>query len=234
MQNQTNVFLFTKVFYKDYGLLDEIAAGFFKYTENPHDDPPEIIKSISRNTIRASLLWHTMAVLEGILENFRNTLYWPLFSTQDTDLSSRAVSFNKSYPLHFAKKSLPIDYIHFLESLYVGIAFFDDMSDKLIRRYMLIPKCRKAYDDDKIFRDFGLSKAPNFDNALNNLSIEELKSLPELSNLFQPESETQREKGDLAVINFKKIVTLSPSEVLAPIDWDQKAIDNLLQNLLQP
>lgn len=234
MENQSNVSLFTKAFYKDYGLLDEIAAGFLSYTENPHDDPPEILKTISRNTIRASLLWHTMAVLEGIMEDFKNTPFWPLFSLQDTDLASRAFSFNKSYPYPFTKKPLPNDFIKILESLYIGIGFLDNVSEKLYRRYMLNPKLKKAYEDDHLFRDFGLYKSPAFEDMLQKLSEDELKSLPEPDNLFQAESETQRGKGDLAIIDFKRIVTLSPFEVIAPIDWDQKAIDSLLQNLLQP
>jgi hypothetical protein len=234
METRPNVLLFTKAFYNDYGLLKEIATGFLIYTENPYDDPPEIVKTVSRNTIRASLLWHSMAALEGILEDFKSTLFWPLFSPQNTDLASRAFSFNKAYPHRVTKKPLPIDLIKILGALYVGIGFLDYGPEKSVRRVMLNPKCRKAYDDDKIFRDFGLSNGPNFENALKNISEEELKSLPEPGNFFQPESEAQREKGDLAIIDFKKIVTLSPSEVLAPIDWDHKAIDNLLQNLLQP
>jgi hypothetical protein len=234
MGNNANAFLFTKVFYKDYGLLDEIAAGFFSYTENPHDDPPGILKTISRNTIRASLLWHTMAVLEGIMEDFKNTPFWSLFSPQETDLASRAFSFNKSYPYPFTRKPLPNKFINILESLYVGIAFFDNASEKLSRRYMLNPNLKKAYEDDHIFRDFGLYKSPTFENMLENPSEDEFTSLPEPGNIFQTESEAQRAKGDLAMIDFKKIVTISPTEVIAPIDWDQKAIDNLLQNLLQP
>jgi hypothetical protein len=234
METRPNVLLFTKAFYSDYGLLVEIAAGFLEYTENPYTDPPKILKTVSRNTIRASLLWHTMGVLEGILEDFKNTPFWPLFSPQDTELTSRTFSFNKSYPYPFTKKLLPIDYIKMLGALYVGIGFLDNVSGKLVRRYMRNSKVKKAYEDDHISRDFGLYKSPAVENILNKVSEEELKSLPEPSNLFQTESEAQREKGDLAIIDFKKIVTLSPSEVLAPIDWDHKAIDDLLQNLLQP
>lgn len=234
MKNQPNLSLFTKVFYQDYGLLDEIAAGFLQYTESPREEPLEILKTISRNTIRASLIWHTMAVLEGIMEDLKNSPFWPLFSPIDTDLASRAISFNKSYPCPFNRKPLPKDFIKILESLYVGIRFLDNASEKLTRRYMLNPKLKKAYEDDHIFRDFGLSKSPAFENMLKKLSEDELKSLPEPGNLFQTESETQGAKGDLAIIDFKKIVTISDCEVIAPIDWDQKAIDNLLQNLLQP
>jgi len=232
MESQLNALLFTKAFYKDYGLLKEIATGFLIYTENPYDDPPEIVKTVSRNTIRASLLWHSMAALEGIWEDLKNSRLPTLFSHQVTDCASRTLGFNRKYPI--TNKPLPIDVINMLGALYVGIGFLDQGNDKLIRSYMLIPKCRKAYDDDKIFRDFGINRTPTFDKAVENLSPEEFKSLPEPSNLFQPESETQRVKGDLAIIDFKKIVTPSPTEVLAPIDWDHKAIDNLLQNLLQP
>ena len=201
MESQPNALLFTKAFYKDYGLLKEIADGYISFLLD-ESVVPDILKSYSPNTVRASIIWNLMEILEHMWQEIvksRPSLI--TFSKNSRILRSNVLTVNENNIID------PFEIINKTECAYAMTFLWDEPTEKTMRR---IARRRPGET---------LKEAANDSN---------------LANEFPFESEAQISTGWQAFIEFKKIIFLPPALLLAPTDWDHKAIDDLLQNLLQP